>query len=94
MTFYVVSATLCFIQICLLVYYANAIRRVRDIHLDLQQFDWKTLMSLEADMGVLKNMVQKVNGRISGMGNSKFDLVDEIKKGLKTSPAQSEYLDG
>lgn len=93
MTFYVVSATLCLIQICLLVYYANAITRVRKIHVDLQQFDWKTLMALEADMGVLKNMVQKVNGRISGMGNSKYDLVDEIKKGLKT-PSQGEYLDG
>jgi hypothetical protein len=93
MTFYVVSATLCLIQICLLVYYANAITRVNKIHVDLQQFDWKTLMALEADMGVLKNMVQKVNGRISGMGNSKYDLVDEIKKGLKT-PSQGEYLDG
>ena len=50
-------------------------------------------MALEADMGVLKNMVQKVNGRISGMGNSKYDLVDEIKKGLK-QPTQGEYLDG
>jgi hypothetical protein len=93
MTFYVASATLCLIQICLLVWYANAIGRVRKIHVDLQQFDWKTLMALEADMGVLKNMVQKVNGRISGMGNSKYDLVDEIKKGLKT-PSQSEFLDG
>lgn len=94
MTFYIVSSTLCFIQICLLVYQTIAITRVRGIHLDLQQFDWKTLMALEADMGVLKSMVQKVNGRISGMGNSKFDLVDEIKKGLKTTPVQSEYLDG
>lgn len=93
MTFYVVSITLCLAQICLLVYYANAIRRVREIHLDLRKFDWKTLMALEADMGVLKNMVQKVNGRISGMGNSRYDLVDEIKKGLKT-PSQGEYLDG
>jgi len=50
-------------------------------------------MALEADMGVLKTMVQKVNGRISGMGNSKYDLVDEIKKGLK-QPAASEFLDG
>ena len=93
MVFYIVSGTLCFIQICLLVYYTIAIRRVREIHLDLQRFDWKTLMALEADMGVLKNMVQKVNGRISGMGNSKYDLVDEIKKGLKQPPG-AEYLDG
>ena len=93
MTFYIVSASLCFIQICALVYYAKAIARVREIHVDLQQFDWKTLMALEADMGVLKTMVQKVNGRISGMGNSKYDLVDEIKKGLK-QPTQGEYLDG
>ena len=93
MVFYIVSGTLCFIQICLLVYYAKAIARVREIHVDLQQFDWKTLMALEADMGVLKTMVQKVNGRISGMGNSKYDLVDEIKKGLKT-PGSGEYLDG
>ena len=50
-------------------------------------------MALEADMGVLKTMVQKVNGRISGMGNSKYDLVDEIKKGLKSQP-QGEFLDG
>ena len=93
MTFYIVSATLCFIQICALVYYAKAIARVRKIEFDLQQFDWKTLMALEADMGVLKTMVQKVNGRISGMGNSKYDLVDEIKKGLKGQP-QGEFLDG
>lgn len=93
MVFYVVSASLCLIQIILLVLYTNAIRRVREIQVDLQQFDWKTLMSLEADMGVLKTMVQKVNGRISGMGNSKYDLVDEIKKGLKGQP-QSEFLDG
>lgn len=93
MVFYIVSGTLCFIQICLLVLYTNAITRVREIHVDLQQFDWKTLMALEADMGVLKTMVQKVNGRISGMGNSKYDLVDEIKKGLK-NPASGEYLDG
>jgi len=93
MVFYIVSGTLCFIQICLLVLYTNAIRRVREIHVDLQQFDWKTLMALEADMGVLKNMVQKVNGRISGMGNSKYDLVDEIKKGLKPQ-ASGEFLDG
>jgi len=64
------------------------------MHLDLQQFDWKTLMALEADMGVLKSMVQKVNGRISGMGNSKFDLVDEIRKGLRPNSVQGEYLDG
>ena len=93
MTFYIVSATLCFFQICLLVYQSIVIARVRGIHLDLQQFDWKTLMALEADMGVLKNMVQKVNGRISGMGNSKYDLVDEIKKGLK-QPTGAEFLDG
>lgn len=93
MVFYIVSASLCLIQIILLVLYTNAIRRVREIHVDLQQFDWKTLMALEADMGVLKTMVQKVNGRISGMGNSKYDLVDEIKKGLK-QPAAGEFLDG
>ena len=93
MTFYIVSATLCIIQICLLVYYAKAIARVRESHVDLTKFDWKTLMALEADMGVLKNKVEKVNGRISGMGNSKYDLVGEIKKGLKT-PSQSEFLDG
>ena len=93
MTFYIVSGTLCFIQICLLVYQSIVIARVKGIHVDLQQFDWKTLLALEADMGVLKNMVQKVNGRISGMGNSKYDLVDEIKKGLK-QPSQGEYLDG
>jgi len=67
--FYIVSGTLCFIQICFLLYLRNAIARVGAIHLDLQQFDWKTLMALEADMGVLKGMVQKVNGRISGTGS-------------------------
>ena len=49
-------------------------------------------MALEADMGVLKNMVQKVNGRISGMGNSKYDLVDEIRKLGPQTP--SNMLDG
>lgn len=93
MAFYIVSGTLCFIQICFLLYLRNAIARVGAIHLDLQQFDWKTLMALEADMGVLKGMVQKVNGRISGMGNSKFDLADEIRKGQRAT-APSEFLDG
>jgi hypothetical protein len=93
MTFYIVSAILCITQICLLIYQTIVIARVRQIHVDMATFDWKTLMALEADMGVLKTMVQKVNGRISGMGNSKYDLVDEIKKGLK-QPAQGEYLDG
>ena len=93
MAFYIVSGTLCFIQICFLLYLRNAIARVGAIHLDLQQFDWKTLMALEADMGVLKGMVQKVNGRISGMGNSKYDLADEIRKGMQ-KPAPTEFLDG
>ena len=93
MTFYIVSATLCFIQICFLLYLRNAITRVRATELDLAKFDWKTLMTLEADIGVLKSMVQKVNGRVSGMGNSKFDLADEIRKGIK-QPASSDFLDG
>ena len=93
MVFYIVSGSLCFIQICFLLYLRNAIARVRATELDLQKFDWKTLMTLEADIGVLKSMVQKVNGRISGMGNSRFDLADEIRKGMK-QPAPTEFLDG
>ena len=93
MAFYIVSGTLCFIQLCLFLYLRNAIARVRATELDLAKFDWKTLMTLEGDMIALKTMVQKVNGRISGMGNSKYDLVDEIKKGLK-QPAAGEFLDG
>ena len=91
MTFYIVSATLCIAQICLLVYLRNAIARVRQIELDLQNFDWKTLLNLEADMGALKTMMQKTNGRISGMGNSKYDLVDEIRK---LSPQPAGPMDG
>ena len=91
MTFYIVSATLCIAQICLLVYLRNAITRVRQIELDLQNFDWKTLLNLEADMGALKTMMQKTNGRISGMGNSKYDLVDEIRK---LSPQPAGPMDG
>lgn len=91
MTFYIVSASLCIAQICLLVYLRNAIARVRQIELDLQNFDWKTLLNLEADMGALKTMMQKTNGRISGMGNSKYDLVDEIRK---LSPQQAGPMDG
>ena len=91
MAFYIVSASLCIVQICLLVYLRNAIARVRQIELDLQNFDWKTLLNLEADMGALKTMMQKTNGRISGMGNSKYDLVDEIRK---LSPQQAGPMDG
>ena len=91
MTFYIVSASLCIVQICLLVYLRNAIARVRQIELDLQNFDWKTLLNLEADMGALKTMMQKTNGRISGMGNSKYDLVDEIRK---LSPQPAGPMDG
>ena len=91
MTFYIVSATLCIAQICLLVYLRNAIARVKQIELDLQNFDWKTLLNLEADMGALKTMMQKTNGRISGMGNSKYDLVDEIRK---LSPQPAGPMDG
>ena len=50
-------------------------------------------MALEGDMIALKTMVQKVNGRISGMGNSKYDLVDEIRK-LGPKPPSGEFLDG
>ena len=92
MAFYIVSATLCFIQICLFLYLRNAIARVREIKVDLDKFDWKTLMALEGDMIALKTMVQKVNGRISGMGNSKYDLVDEIRKLGPQTP--SNMLDG
>jgi len=91
MVFYIVSATLCIAQICLLVYLRNAIARVGQIELDLQNFDWKTLLNLEADMGALKTMMQKTNGRISGMGNSKYDLADEIRK---LSPGQAGPMDG
>jgi hypothetical protein len=90
--FYIVSATLCIIQICLLCYQRNAIARVRAIQLDLQKFDWKTLMALEGDVIALKTMLQKVNGRISGMSNSKYDLADEIRK-LSPQPT-NEFLDG
>jgi len=91
--FYIVSGTLCFIQICLFLYLRNAIARVREIKVDLDKFDWKTLMALEGDMIALKTMVQKVNGRISGMGNSKYDLVDEIRK-LGPKQPSGEFLDG
>lgn len=91
MVFYIVSASLCIVQICLLVYLRNAIARVGKIELDLQTFDWKTLLNLEADMGALKTMIQKTNGRISGMGNSKYDLADEIRK---LSPQQAGPMDG
>lgn len=91
MVFYIVSASLCIVQICLLVYLRNAITRVGKIELDLQTFDWKTLLNLEADMGALKTMIQKTNGRISGMGNSKYDLADEIRK---LSPQQAGPMDG
>lgn len=93
MAFYIVSATLCFIQLCAFLYLRNAIARVRAIELDLQKFDWKTLMALEGDVIALKTMVQKVNGRISGMGNSKYDLVDEIRK-LSPKQPSGEFLDG
>lgn len=92
MVFYIVSGTLCIIQICLFLYLRNAIARVRATELDLAKFDWKTLMALEGDMIALKTMVQKVNGRISGMGNSKYDLVDEIRKLGNQAP--TEILDG
>lgn len=92
MVFYIVSATLCFIQITLFFLLRNAIARVGKTELDLAKFDWKTLMTLEADIGVLKTMVQKTNGRISGMGNSKFDLVDEIRKSKQST--STEFLDG
>jgi len=91
MVFYIVSASLCIVQICLLVYLRNAITRVRQIELDLQNYDWKTLLNLEADMGALKTMMQKTNGRISGMGNSKYDLADEIRK---LSPQAVGPMDG
>lgn len=91
MVFYIVSASLCIVQICLLVYLRNAITRVGQIELDLQNFDWKTLLNLEADMGALKTMMQKTNGRISGMGNSKYDLADEIRK---LSPQTAGPMDG
>jgi len=91
MVFYIVSASLCIVQICLLVYLRNAIARVGKIELDLQNFDWKTLLNLEADMGALKTMMQKTNGRISGMGNSKYDLADEIRK---LSPQPAGPMDG
>ena len=92
MVFYIVSATLCIVQICLLFYQRNAIARVNAIQLDLQKFDWKTLMALEGDVIALKTMLQKVNGRISGMSNSKYDLADEIRK-LSPKPT-NEFLDG
>lgn len=92
MVFYIVSGTLCFIQICLFLYLRNAIARVRATELDLQKFDWKTLMNLEGDMIALRTMVQRVNGRISGMGNSKYDLADEIRKLSPQAP--TEFLDG
>lgn len=92
MVFYIVSATLCIIQLCLFFYQYNAIARVKQIQLDLQKFDWKTLMALEGDVIALKTMLQKVNGRISGMSNSKYDLADEIRK-LSPKPA-TEFLDG
>ena len=49
-------------------------------------------MALEGDVIALKTMLQKVNGRISGMSNSKYDLADEIRK-LSPQPA-TEFLDG
>jgi hypothetical protein len=91
--FYIVSGTLCFIQICFLLYLRNAITRVRKTELDLAKFDWKTLMTLESDFGALKQMYQKLNGRISGMGNSKYDLTAEIQKGMQAGPT-TEFLDG
>ena len=92
MVFYIVSGSLCIVQICLFLYLRNAIARVRATELDLAKFDWKTLMALEGDMIALKTMVQKVNGRISGMSNSKYDLVDEIRKLSPQAP--TEILDG
>ena len=92
MVFYIVSGTLCFIQLCLFLYLRNAIARVKQTELDLSKFDWKTLMTLEGDMAALKTMMQKLNGRMSGMGNSKYDLVDEIRKLGPQAPTQ--FLDG
>ncbi len=93
MVFYIVSGTLCLIQICFLLYLRNAIARVREIHIDLQKFDWKTLMQLESDLGALKAFYQKLNGRISGMGNSKYNLTEEIQKGMQATQP-TEFLDG
>ena len=92
MVFYIVSGTLCIIQICLFLYLRNAIARVKQTELDLAKFDWKTLLALESDMAALKTLFQKLNGRISGMGNSKYDLVDEIRKLGQNKP--TDVLDG
>lgn len=93
MAFYIVSGTLCFIQICFLLYLRNAIARVNKIQLDLSKFDWKTLLQLEGDFVALKSLYSKLNGRISGMGNNKYSLTEEIQKGMQATQT-TEFLDG
>tara|TARA_A100001035_G_C27470919_1_gene358811 strand:+ start:312 stop:464 length:153 start_codon:yes stop_codon:yes gene_type:complete len=50
-------------------------------------------MQLESDLGALKAFYQKLNGRISGMGNSKYNLTEEIQKGMQATQP-TEFLDG
>lgn len=93
MAFWIAFGTLCFINICVLVYSTIAIARVRENTLAMREFDWKTQTELVMDVQTLKSMIQKVNGRISGFQNTKYDLAEEIQKGLQKGDPKV-FLDG
>ena len=80
MAFNLSLITLCIVNIITLVALAIAITRVRKISLELREFDWQTQQEIILDIQGLKTLLQKVNGRTTGLMNDKFSLAEEMAK--------------
>ena len=80
MAFNIPLITLCIFNICTLVALVIAIMRVRKISLELREFDWQTQQEIILNIQGLKTLMQKINGRTTGLMNDKFSLAEEMAK--------------
>jgi hypothetical protein len=88
--------TLCLVNICTLVALAIAITRVRKISLELRDFDWQTQQEIVLQIQGLKTLMQKINGRTTGLMNDKFSLAEEMAKMRRDSGSNGvkAFLEG
>lgn len=63
--------------------------RVVKFHKSVSGLDWEAVATLLGDVATVKRSITRLNGRLNGMDSPKFDVEQEIMKGMTQQKPQA-----
>jgi len=77
---------------CFVSFYIAILTYLRVVKFDksVSGLDWEAVATLLGDVATVKRSITRLNGRLNGMDSPKFDIEQEIMKGIaQPKPTQS-----